>query len=301
MKQEEKPRDMKEMTILEHLIELKNRVKVILITVGVLTLAMMVVPAELRFDIEFLMAYKPLVSLILDMIRSYVMPEGMRLIGLTITSPLEIYFIASLAFGLIFASPVIAYEIYMYVDPALYPHERRLIYPFMASFIALFVAGVLFGYFIITPFTFKAMLIFFSLTGAEAVIHVIDFYNTIFIITVATGAVFTTPVILVLLVRVGLIGTDIITRNRKYIYGIAYIVAAIITPDGGMFTNLFLLAVFIVLIEGAVIVARRYEKRRMEAEETITSSREIQVNRCKFCGGELQGQIFCPECGRAQK
>ncbi len=83
MRQEEKPRDMKEMTILEHLIELKNRVKVILITVGVLTLAMMVVPAEFRFDVEFLMAYKPLISLILDMIRSHVMPEGMRLIGLT--------------------------------------------------------------------------------------------------------------------------------------------------------------------------------------------------------------------------
>ncbi len=189
----------------------------------------------------------------------------------------------------------------MYVDPALYPHERRLIYPFMTAFILLFIAGVLFGYFVITPFTFKAMLIFFSLTGAEPVLHVIDFYNTIFIIVVATGAVFTTPVILVLLVRVGLIGTDVITRNRKYIYGIAYIVAAIITPDGGMFTNLFLLAVFIVLIEGAVIVARRYEKRRVEAEETITSGGELQLGRCKFCGEELQGQIFCPRCGRAQK
>ena len=301
MKQEERPKNMKEMTILEHLIELKNRVKVILITVGILTLAMMVVPAEIKFDIEFLMAYKPLISLILDIIRGQVMPEGMRLIGLTITSPLEIYFIASLTFGLIFASPVIAYEIYMYVDPALYPHERKLIYPFMSAFIILFIAGALFGYFLITPFTFRAMLIFFSLTGAEPVIHVIDFYNTIFIIVIATGAVFTVPAVLVLLVRVGIIGTDIITRNRKYIYGVAYIVAAIITPDGGMFTNFFLLAVFIVLIEGAVIVAKRYEKRRVEAEETIQSEQELQIGRCRFCGAELHGQIFCPSCGRAQK
>ena len=305
---EEKPRDMKEMTLLEHLIELRDRLKVCLITVGVLTMIMLVFPAELNITWEkALYAYKPMVSLVLDILRNMVLPKNMKLIGLTITAPLELYFIASLIFGLIFSSPVIGYEIFKYVDPALYPHERRMIYPFMAAFLGLFIGGLLFGLYIITPATFRAMVIFFALVGAEPIIHVMDFYNTVLIVTVATGIIFTTPVILVLLVRVGIISTEVITRNRKWIYGVAYIVAAIITPDGGVFTNLLLLGVFIILIEGAVIVARRYEKRR-ELEERGVSVKETKqpspkpgVDICKFCGKPLNGKLFCPWCGRSQR
>ena len=170
---EEKPRDMKEMTLLEHLIELRDRLKVCLITVGVLTMVMLAFPAELNLSWEALYAYKPMVSLILDILRGMVLPKGMRLIGLTITAPLELYFIASLIFGLIFSSPVIGYEIFKYVDPALYPHERRMIYPFMAAFLGLFIGGLLFGLYIITPATFKAMVIFFGLVGAEPVLSLI--------------------------------------------------------------------------------------------------------------------------------
>ena len=303
---EEKPRNMKEMTLLEHLIELRDRLKVCLITVGVLTMIMLVFPAQLSLGWEALYAYKPMVSLVLDILREAVLPEGMRLIGLTITGPLELYFTASLIFALAFSSPVIGYEIFKYVDPALYPHERRMIYPFMAAFLGLFAGGLLFGLYIITPATFKAMVMFFTFVGAEPIIHIKDFYNTILIVTLGTGIVFTSPVILVLLVRVGIISTEAVTRNRKWIYGAAYIVAAIITPDGGVFTNLLLLGVFVVLIEGAVIVARRYEKKReleemgksMEAEQP---SPKPGVDVCKFCGKPLNGKIFCPWCGKSQR
>ena len=304
---EEKPRNMKEMTLLEHLIELRDRLKVCLITVGVLTMIMLVFPAQLNLGWEALYAYKPMVSLVLDILREAVLPEGMRLIGLTITGPLELYFTASLIFALAFSSPVIGYEIFKYVDPALYPHERRMIYPFMAAFLGLFTGGLLFGLYIITPATFKAMVIFFTFVGAEPIIHIKDFYNTILIVTLGTGIVFTSPVILVLLVRAGIISTEAVTKNRKWIYGAAYIVAAIITPDGGVFTNLILLGVFVALIEGAVIVARRYEKKR-ELEEMGGSAEEVEqpapkpgVDVCKFCGKPLNGKIFCPWCGRSQR
>lgn len=297
--------NMKEMTLLEHLKELKDRVKVSLIAVIISTLVMLVFPAEFNLSWEFIYAYKPLISVILDTIREQVIPEGMILIGLTITKPLELYFIASLVFGLIFSSPVIGYEIYKYVDPALYPHERRMIYPFLTAFIGLFTAGVLFGYLVLAPFTFRAMKIFFDLVGAAPYVDIMDFYNTVFIVVIATGAVFTSPVILVLLVRVGLLSTKTITRNRKWIYGIGYVVAAIITPDGGLFTNVLLLAVFIGLIEGAVLVARRYEKER-EKKEREEYSEETEVSRkdrqdvCKYCGEPLRGRIFCPACGKSQ-
>lgn len=289
-------RDMKEMTLIEHLIELRDRVKVCIIAIVVSTLAMMVFPADFRLGWEFIYAYKPLVSLLLELIREQVMPEGMILIGSTITGPLELYFIASLVFGLIFSSPVIGYEIYKYVDPALYPHERRMVYPFLTAFIGLFVSGVLFGYLVLAPFTFRAMKVFYDLVGASPYVQIIDFYATFFVVVLATGTVFTSPAVLVLLVRVGLMSTRTITRNRKWIYGLAYIAAAMITPDGGLFANVILLIVFVGLIEGAVLFARRYEKRR---EEERMDEKPAE-GRCKFCGSPLGGRIFCPRCGRSQ-
>jgi len=294
----EKPRNMKEMTLLEHLMELKDRLKVCLITIGVLTILLLVFPGQLTSPEELLYMYKPLVSLILDWINSMVRPQALELFAGTITAPLEVYFIAALIFALIFSSPVVGYEIFKYIDPALYPHERRMIYPFLAAFLGLFAAGLAFGLYVITPFTFKAMLIFFPYTGVTLPgITIMDFYTTILVVTLATGVVFTTPVILVLLVRVGLISTRSVERNRKWIYGAMYIVAAIITPDGGMFTNLILLGVFVGLLEGGILVAKRYEKER-EREEV--EEVEVPTDRCRFCGKPLGGRIFCPHCKRSQ-
>jgi len=298
----EKPKDMKEMTLLEHLIELKERVKISLISIGVATLIMLVFPAQITSPWEIASGmYLPAISLILNSLKNAVKPEIMQLMGGTVTAPLEIYFIASLIFGVIFASPIVGYEIFKYIDPALYPHERRMIYPFMAAFLGLFAAGLAFGLYVITPFTFKAMLIFFDLVGAQPLISIMDFYMTILIVTLATGIVFTTPTILVLLVRVGLLSTKTIERNRKWIYGAMYIVAAIITPDGGMFTNLILLGVFVALLEGGILVAKRYEKRREQEEEEKERKEETPKQRyCKFCGKPIGDELFCPHCGRSQ-
>ena len=298
-KSEEKPKDMKEMTLLEHLMELRDRLKVCLITIGVMTMIMLAFPAQIYSPQELLEGYyKPMVTVALEFLRNTVKPEVMILIGQTITAPLEIYFIASLVFGLALSSPVIGYEIFKYVDPALYPHERRMIYPFLSAFLGLFLAGLFFGLYIITPFTFRAMLIFFDLVGAEPIITIMDFYTTILVVTLATGAVFTTPVIMNLLVRVGLLSTKSIGKYRKWIYGGMYIIAAIITPDGGMFANLILLAVFAVLFEGGLLFARRYEKKREEGREEKGGA--ALEDRCRFCGKPLDGRIFCPSCGRSQ-
>ena len=290
MMRREHRRDPREMSWSEHFAELRDRFKMCLISVGVATLFMLAFPAQITNPAKLMSGeYLPLISIVLHYILKMVKPPEMELIGGEITSPLEIYFIASLISGLIISSPVIGYEIFKYVDPALYPHERRLIYPFIFSFISLFAVGAIVGLHLITPLTFKAMLIFFKLVNAEPVIHVTNFYLTVLVITLATGGVFTSPVILVLLVRAGIISTQAIERNRKWIYGIGYIVAAIITPDGGLFANFILLGFLIVLIESGLLVAKKVEKERLRREKL-----------CPFCGAYMGDEVFCPDCGRSR-
>lgn len=283
-------RDMREMTLLEHFAELRDRLKICLISIGVATLMMLAFPAQILNPMELLSGtYKPLISTILQEIVKIVKPSEMQIIGGTITAPLEIYFIASLAFGLGFSSPIVGYEVYKYIDPALYPHERRLVYPFVIAFTGLFITGLFFGLFLIVPFTFRAMIIFFELVGALPIITVLDFYMTILIVAIATGAVFTTPVFIIILVRIGVISTNSIKKSRKWIYGIGYIVAAMITPDGGLFANLILLGFLIALVEGGILIAKRYEKKRAVEEKL-----------CPFCGGYIGDKIFCPNCGKSR-
>ena len=281
---------MREMTWIEHFAELRDRFKICIISIGITTLLMLAFPVQITNPSKLMSGeYLPLVSLVLQYILKMSKPPEMELIGGEITSPLEIYFIASLVLGLIISSPLVGYEIYKYVDPALYPHERRIAYPFIISFISLFAIGAIVALYLIVPLTFRAMLIFFKLVNARPVIYVGNFYLTVLIITLATAGVFTSPVILVLLVRAGLLSTRTVERNRKWIYGLGYIVAAIITPDGGLFANLILLGFLAVLIEGGLLVAKKVEKERMRREKL-----------CPFCGAYMGDEVFCPECGRSR-
>lgn len=281
----------KEMTIWEHIYELSMRLRVILISIFILTVIFMIVPADLSFlenPSQLLTMYRPLVVRILDIIREQVLPEGMILIGGEITAGIELYLMISFAFGLIFSVPIIAYEIYKYIDPALYPHERKMIYPFIIAFSGLFVFGAFFGYLILLPFMLWALVPFLLWVGAQPVILVSDFYSLVFISIFLSGISFTFPVFLVLLVKVGLLKTKSLTKNRRYVYAGTFILTAIITPDGGPLADLALFLPIILLFELAIYIAKRYEK-------------EEPPKTCKFCGSEMEeDEIFCPKCGKSQ-
>lgn len=118
------------MTFWEHTEELAGRLKVVLYVLISSTIVMMVLPGDLSFLENPLELYKPLIAIILRLMREEVLPANVRLIGLELTAPIELYLIASFIFGLAVTIPVIVYEVYRFVEPALYPDEKRSVYPF---------------------------------------------------------------------------------------------------------------------------------------------------------------------------
>ncbi len=289
------------MTFWEHTDELVKRLKVVLYTFVITTIAMMVFPANLMSlvynPLDFFKFYEPLIAILLRGIRQQVLPEGVKLIGFEISSPIELYFLTSALFGAAVAAPVFAYEIFRFIDPALYPHERHDIYPFLASFLVLLISGLVFGYIILTPILIRATMPFFSIVGAEMVISVMDFYTVVFAVTLITGLMFTIPVFLVLFVKYGIIGTSRLRKYRKYWYLIWFAITALITPDGGPIADMILFIPTVMLLEAGILIARRYEKKG-EIRRSRWSSGEAV---CKFCGKTiLTSTIFCPHCGKAQ-
>lgn len=287
----------KEMTFTEHLIELRNRLKVVIVSFVVALVFWMAFPRDfISPNPEELVTgtYRPIINLVLE--KTLELAGGRaRIIAGTVTSPLEVYFVASALMALATISPIIGYEIYAYVNPALYPHERRLIWGFMSAFVGLFAIGALFCYFLVMPLVIRFMAFFTDVIGAEFTVTAGDYYMMVFSTVVLMGFLFTVPAIFVLLVRLGILSTSIVTRNRLYVYGILYIIIAIITPDGWLVANTVLFLPMVLLTETAVLVAKRFERERMREGAELTK-------RCKFCGAQMPyEEVFCPSCGRAQE
>lgn len=285
-------------TIWEHVGELSHRLRVVFYSVIATTVFFMVFPANSSFLSNPLAFYDPLIALVLRQVVKDTLPSGVQLIAGELTAPLEIYLIGSFILGVAASAPVIAYEIFKYVNPALYPEERRVAFPFIASFSILFFLGGLFGYRILTPFMIWAMVPFFNIANATPFINAMDFYNLVFVSTLATGFSFTMPVFFVLLVRFGILKTSYVTKRRLYIYAAMYIVTAAVTPDGGPLADLALFVPMILLLELAVLFGKRYEKKgsvyRLEPVKAA-------YTKCRFCGELLVARAsFCPKCEKAQ-
>jgi sec-independent protein translocase protein TatC len=288
-----------EMTFMEHILELRDRLKMIIIGYFVSLIFWLAFPSTISIsNVGSIVTgeYKPIISAVLDYTVS--LTGGLfRIIPGRLVSPLEIYFVAAALVAFITVIPLIGYEIYAYVNPALYPHEKRLVWPFLASFLSLFTMGAAFSYFIVVPLIIRFMAIFADIVGIEPDLRLIeagDYFMFVFSTVGSMGLLFTSPAIFVLLVRLGIIGTGLFSRNRVYFYGILYIIIALITPDGWLVGNTILFLPLVLMMEIALRVARRSERKRLTGEYSIP--------RCKFCGNEIrEGEIFCPKCGRSQE
>ncbi|MEM2567822.1 MAG: twin-arginine translocase subunit TatC [Candidatus Bathyarchaeia archaeon] len=285
------------MTFWEHTEELIRRLKIPLYTLIVVTIVVMVFPADLSF-LTNPTSYQPLIGVILKMIREHALPPNVKLIGTEFVAPIELYFVASFFFGLAAATPVLAYEIFKFIDPALYPHEKRTLYSFMITFLILFSCGLVLGYFLLVPYGIAALMPFFQITGAEPLISVTSFYYFTLFLTLMTGIVATFPVFLTLLVKFGILQTRTLTKNRRYVYFALLVLVFLITPGEGGLANFMLLAVMVFLFEAGILFAKRYEKKG----DIRTPRWQVEAVKCRYCGNPISANVtFCPQCGKSQK
>lgn len=288
------------MRITEHLSELAKRLKVIVISLLVAGGVVSFWPVDLRGFLQPFTLYRPLVSVIMVRMKEDFLPTSAMLIAGGPLDTIFVYMYLSLLIGVALSSPIIGYELYAYVRPALYPQERKHVLEFVASFFGLFTFGIAMAYFLILPLTFRILIWFISSGGALPLINIKDFYNVILTLMLASGLFYTIPVFVVLLVQFGILPASFISGRRKIVYVALFIILTIITPDPTPLTATIILIPYILVFEVAVVAAKRVDKRRSVA---YTSSQEkISYLKCKFCGGLLNpsSATFCDACGKCQ-
>lgn len=199
-----------------------------------------------------------------------VLPEGSQIVNLTLTEAFGNRMRIALIAGLVFSLPVILYQIWRFVAPGLYANERRTVGAFSIALSLLFFAGATFGY----KFIFPATLAFFANFSPEeipALISQASYQSFAFWMFIAFGAVFETPLAIILLARFGIIDARKLSRHRKYAILLAFVVAALVTPSPDVFTQSMLALPMYLLFEvgllGARILGRRRAAEQAEAPQ----------------------------------
>ncbi|RLJ70475.1 sec-independent protein translocase protein TatC [Hydrogenivirga caldilitoris] len=195
-----------------------------------------------------------------------------ELITLSPTEPLFILIKISLTAGLILASPVILFEIWRFVEPALYPKEKKLFIPLLLSSILLFLMGGMFAYFFVLPMALKFLLgLGFSQLAATPYLSVNLYVSFVLKMLIAFGIAFEMPIFLYMLQRAGIISEQQLKKFRRYFIVVAFLIGALIAPD--VATQVLMAIPLLVLYEVSILLGKTVRRRSSE-EKSIAKVEE---------------------------
>lgn len=169
-----------------------------------------------------------LVKFLLEPYNRLVPDDPLNFLG--IPDAFVIYMKVSLIAGLILSSPWVFYHLWMFVSAGLYKHERKYVKTAVPFSAALFIAGALFFFFAVAPFSLKFFLKFGQLLGGEQAWTFDKYISFVTILMLVFGLGFQTPLAIFILHRVGLVSVGALRRVRKYVFLAVFVVAAVATP-----------------------------------------------------------------------
>jgi len=233
----------KEQTLVEHLTELRERIikALIALVVGVLVAVFI---------------SQPVFKAIMDQAKA----DGVQLIQYTFGDTFLTQFKLAIILGLVLAFPVVVYQAVAFILPALKPNEKRLLYIGLPFATVLFLAGWVFGWFVVVPITkqfFQSMAL-----GAEVAVAITPSNYISFILGICNplGIAFEMPLVVLILARLGLVTHRFLARVRKYAFLAIMVLAAVLSPPDVISMIIFLVPLY-GLYEFSILLARFAERK----------------------------------------
>lgn len=239
-------------TFISHLVELRNRIMKASAAIIVVFLCLMPWAA----DIYDLLAHPMMVAL----------PAGSKMIATGVITPFLIPVKVTLLVAFIIALPWVLYQVWAFVAPGLYAHEKRLVAPLVISSSLLFIGGVAFCYFLVFGVVFK-FINNFAPHSISVAPDIDSYFGFVMMMFLAFGITFEVPVIVVLLVRMGLVSVEKLKHIRPYVIVGAFVVAAIVTPPDIM-SQMLLAVPLCLLYEVGLLLAPLFVRVTQAPEET---------------------------------
>jgi sec-independent protein translocase protein TatC len=241
----------KEEGFVTHLIELRDRLMRAAASVIICFLALVYWAP----DIYSLLA-DPLVS---------ALPAGTSMIATDVTAPFFVPMKVTMMVAFVLALPYVLYQVWAFIAPGLYEHEKKLAAPIILSSFLLFLLGMAFAYFFVFPAVFKFVAAY-TPSGVQMATDIDKYLSFVLTLFLVFGLSFETPVVEMVLVRLGMVSIEKLREFRPYFIVIAFVIAAIVTPPDVI--SQFMLAVPMILLYEFGILMSRYITPREARQET---------------------------------
>ena len=242
-----------EETFISHLVELRDRLVKAIIGVAIVCIALFIWPGPK--EIYDFLAMPMLASL----------PPGAQMIATGVVAPFLVPMKVTLMAAIIVALPWVFYQMWAFVAPGLYAHEKRLVLPLVISSSLLFIAGVAFCYFLVFGRVFH-FIAEFAPSSIAVMPDIENYLDFVMSMCLAFGATFEVPVVVVILVRMGIVSIEKLKEIRPYIIVGAFVIAAVVTPPD-VVSQLSLAIPMCLLFELGLLVSPLFVRMTQAPEE----------------------------------
>jgi len=245
-----------DMTILDHIEELRKRLLII------------VVFFVLAVVVSFFIA-QPLIK----WIQHASVAQEITMNAFRVTDPFKVFMQMAFVLAFIVTSPVILYQLWAFISPGLLEKERKVTLSYIPVSVTLFLAGVLFSYFVLFPFVIRFMLGLSGNMEIQTTIGINEYFQFLFQITIPFGVLFQLPIVVLFLTRLGIVTPSLLKKIRKYAYFVLIVIAAFITPPD-VISHMMVTVPLLLLYEISIWISNiGYKKvQAAEAEQALNES-----------------------------
>ena len=260
---EQEPQQEKEkheQTLMDHLVELRDRLLHMVLAILIVFVSLFAFSEDI-----FTIAAKPLLAL---------MPEGTSMIATGVTSPFLVPFKLVLLLSVLLTIPYLLHQMWAFIAPGLYRHEKRMATPLLISSVILFYCGIAFAYFVIFPILF-GFFIGIAPEGVAVMTDIGQYLDFIIAIFLAFGIAFEVPVATFLVIAAGVTTVDKLADKRPYIIIGAFFIGMLLTPPDVISQSLLAIPIWL-LFELGLIASRLFLKDKVK-EEVIMENDEFTL------------------------
>jgi len=260
-KQTGEERDQEEQTLMDHLIELRDRLLRMVLAILIVFIALFAFSEDI-----FTFAAQPLLAL---------MPEGTSMIATGVTSPFLVPFKLVLLLSVLLTIPYLLHQIWSFIAPGLYVHEKRMAGPLLVSSVVLFYCGIAFAYFVIFPILF-GFFISIAPQGVAVMTDIGQYLDFIIAIFLAFGIAFEVPVATFILIAAGVTTADNLADKRPYIIIGAFVIGMVLTPPDVISQSLLAIPIWL-LFELGLLMSRLFLKENKTDDNVIMQNDEFEL------------------------
>lgn len=254
-----------ELTVLEHIEELRKRLFV----------------TAIFFVITFIIGFyvaKPIIRFIQHSEQA----EQFVLNASNPSDPLTVYLSVAFIIGLILVSPVLLFQLWLFISPGLLETERKATVKYIPYAFILFLVGIAFSYFILFPNVMRFMVDLSKDLEIETIVNINDYFSFLFKLVIPFGLIFQLPVLTLFLARLGILNPKLMVKFRKYSYFALFVLAVLLAPPD-VISNVLIAIPLFILYEVSIVIAklgyRKFliaEKKRMAEEMKKEQDEQVE-------------------------